>query len=49
MIIRKETNSDIEAINDVTKAAFKNLAISHQTEHFIIKALRKANRQKISN
>lgn len=43
MIIRNETNSDIDAISDITIAAFKTLAISQQTEHFIIKALRKAN------
>ncbi len=43
MIIRNETNTDIDAISEVTIVAFKNLAISHQTEHFIIKALRKAN------
>lgn len=46
MIIRKETNSDIEAINDVTKAAFKNLAISHQTEHFIIKSIAQGQQTK---
>jgi putative acetyltransferase len=42
MIIRKETASDIEAITQVTIAAFKTLAISNQTEQFIIKALRTA-------
>ncbi len=40
MIIRKETASDINAITQVTQAAFKTLSISNQTEHLIIKALR---------
>lgn len=40
MIIRKEQNSDIDSITEVTMAAFKNHPISRQTEHFIIKALR---------
>jgi len=39
MIIRDENNSDIAAIDEVTIAAFKNLAISNHTEHFIIPAL----------
>ena len=42
MIIRNETLLDNEAITEVTKAAFQTLAISNQTEHFIIQALRKA-------
>jgi putative acetyltransferase len=42
MIIRKETQSDIEAISQVTIAAFKTLPISNHTEQFIIKALRAA-------
>ena len=42
MIIRNETLLDNEAITEVTKAAFQMLAISNQTEHFIIQALRKA-------
>ena len=42
MIIRKEENTDIEAITEVTIAAFKNHPISRQTEHFIINALRSA-------
>ena len=42
MIIRKETQSDIEAITQVTIAAFKTLPISNHTEQFIIKALRAA-------
>ena len=42
MIIRKETTSDIEAITQVTIAAFRTLQISNHTEQFIIKALRAA-------
>ena len=42
MIIRKETDADIEAITEVTIAAFKTLPISNQTEQFIINALRAA-------
>jgi len=42
MIIRKEITSDIEAITQVTIAAFKTLPISDHTEQFIIKALRAA-------
>jgi putative acetyltransferase len=42
VIIRKETTSDIEAITQVTIAAFKTLPISDHTEQFIIKALRAA-------
>ena len=43
MIIRKEEPADIAAIADVTIAAFENHPISHQTEHFIIDALRTAD------
>ena len=42
MIPRKETPADIEAITEVTIAAFKDHPISNQTEHFIVKALRDA-------
>ncbi len=48
MIIRNETESDIEAISDVTKAAFKNCPYSHQTEQFIVTALRADNALTIS-
>ena len=48
MIIRNETHSDIEAISEVTIAAFQNLAISNHTEQFIINALRAANALTIS-
>ncbi|MBU0908249.1 MAG: N-acetyltransferase, partial [Proteobacteria bacterium] len=43
MIIRPETPADIEAISTVTIAAFENHPISHQTEQFIITALRAAH------
>jgi putative acetyltransferase len=48
MNIRSETSLDIEAISEVTIAAFENLAISNHTEQFIINALRKANALTIS-
>ncbi|HEX7555445.1 MAG TPA: N-acetyltransferase [Leptolinea sp.] len=48
MIIRIETVSDIEAISEVTIAAFQNHAISNHTEQFIINALRNANALTIS-
>ena len=48
MIIREETISDIEAITEVTVAAFKSLEISNHTEQFIIGALRAANALTIS-
>jgi putative acetyltransferase len=43
MEIRKETSADIEAITEITVAAFKTLSISNKTEQFIIHALRAAN------
>jgi len=42
MSIRKEADADIEAITEITIAAFKTLPISNHTEQFIIKALRAA-------
>jgi putative acetyltransferase len=48
MIIRKETTEDIEAITQVTIAAFKTLPISNLTEPFIINALRAAGALTIS-
>jgi putative acetyltransferase len=48
MIIRNETESDVEAISEVTKAAFENHPYSHQTEQFIVNALRAANALTIS-
>jgi len=46
--IRTETNADIDAITEVTIAAFKTLEISNQTEQFIIEALRRANALTVS-
>jgi putative acetyltransferase len=43
IVIRNETKSDIKAISEITKAAFATLAVSNQTESFIIDALRDAN------
>jgi len=43
MIIRNERNSDIEAISEVTIAAFQNHPFSNHTEQFIVNALREAN------
>ena len=35
--IRTETGTDVDAITDVTVAAFRTLEISNKTEQFIIK------------
>lgn len=40
IVIRPETDADIDAISEVTISAFKNLEVSHHTEQFIIEALR---------
>ena len=48
MIIRKETTVDIEAITQVTIAAFNTLPISNHTEQYIINALRAADALTIS-
>jgi len=48
VIIRKETVEDIQAIAEVTIAAFRTLAISNHTEQFIIDALRAAKALTIS-
>lgn len=48
IVIGNETRSDIQAISDVTKAAFETLAISGHTEQFIIDALRNSNALTIS-
>ena len=42
IVIRRETDSDVSAITEVTAAAFKTLEISNHTEQFIIAALRAA-------
>jgi len=46
--IRSETDADVDAITDVTIAAFKTLEISNHTEQFIIEALRAAKALTIS-
>ncbi len=48
IIIRTETESDIQAISEVTKAAFETIPISNHTEQFIINALRNAKALTIS-
>jgi putative acetyltransferase len=46
--IRSETDADVNAIAEVTVAAFKTLEISNQTEQYVIKALREAKALTIS-
>ena len=46
--IRNETAKDVEAITEVTIAAFRTLEISNHTEQFIIEALRSAKALTIS-
>jgi putative acetyltransferase len=41
--IRAETSADLDAITEVTSAAFETLEISNHTEQFIVEALRAAN------
>ncbi len=43
IVIRNETDTDIDAITEVTIAAFRTLEVSNQTEQFIIETLRAAN------
>jgi putative acetyltransferase len=47
-LIRPESNSDIDAITELTKAAFETLEISGHTEHFIVEALRAAGALTVS-
>ena len=47
-VIRSETDADVDAIAEVTIAAFKTLEISNQTEQFIIEALRAAKALAVS-
>jgi putative acetyltransferase len=42
IIIRRETDADINIIAEITVAAFKTLEVSNHTEQFIIEALRSA-------
>ena len=46
--IRSEADADVDAITEVTVAAFKTLEISNHTEQFIITALRAANALTVS-
>jgi putative acetyltransferase len=48
VVIRNETESDVNTISEVTVAAFKTLEISRHTEQFIIAALRGAKALTIS-
>jgi len=48
MLIRDETADDVDAITDVTVAAFESMEISDHTEQFIVAALRKAGALAIS-
>jgi len=48
MMIRQETQADIDAITAITKLAFENQPFSRNTEQFIIHALRTANALTVS-
>jgi len=48
LVIRLERASDVDAIGQVTQAAFKNHPISRQTEHYIVDALRASSALSIS-
>lgn len=48
IIIRNEIESDVDAISEITKAAFENCPHGNHTEQFIINALRDANALTIS-
>ena len=48
VVIRNETDADVNAITDATIAAFKTLEISNHTEQFIIAALRAAKALAVS-
>jgi putative acetyltransferase len=48
IVIRSETDADVDAISEVTVAAFESLEISHHTEQFIIAALRAAGALSVS-
>ena len=47
-IIRNEIDADVDAISEVTVAAFKTLEVSNQTEQFIIEALRSSKALSVS-
>jgi predicted N-acetyltransferase YhbS len=46
--IRSETPADADAIDTVTRAAFDGRPYSRQTEHFIVRALRRADALSVS-
>lgn len=48
VLIRSETSADVGAIAELTVAAFRTLAVSNQTEQFVIAALRAAKALTIS-
>jgi putative acetyltransferase len=48
ILIRSETSADVSAIDEITVAAFRTLAISDQTEQFVIAALRAARALTVS-
>ena len=48
IVIRNETDADVDIISEVTIAAFKSLQISNHTEQFIIEALRAAKALTVS-
>lgn len=48
IVIRDEIEADVEAITEVTVAAFRTLEISQHTEQFIIEALRRAGALTVS-
>lgn len=48
IIIRNEIASDVQAISEITRAAFKNCPYGNHTEQFIIKTLRDANALTVS-
>ena len=48
IVIRREIESDVQAISEVTRAAFENHPYSNNTEEFIINALRDSNALTIS-
>jgi putative acetyltransferase len=48
IIIRNEIDADVDAITEVTVAAFKTLEISNHTEQFIVEALRANNALSVS-
>jgi putative acetyltransferase len=48
VLVRSETSADVDAIAEVTAAAFRTLAISNHTEQFVIATLRAANALSVS-